>query len=129
MTQAESLTNPYVAGSPLTQSAMFFGRQDVFDFVRKSLVGRHQDNIIVLYGQRRTGKTSVLYQMRHNLESRYVPLLIDLQGLSLSSISSFFGELAIGIQRQLRRDWGISLPRPEIASYENAPRSSSRRCF
>ena len=121
MTQAGSLTNPYVAGSPLTQSEMFFGREDVFDFIRKSLVGRHQDNTIVLYGQRRTGKTSVLYQMRNNLESRYVPILIDLQGLSLHSMSNFFGEVAVTIQRQLRRDWGIELPRPEIAAFEETP--------
>ena len=121
MTQAESLANPYIAGSPLTRSEMFFGREDVFEFVRKSLVGLHQDNIIVLYGQRRTGKTSVLYQMRHHLEERYVPILIDLQGLSLNSMSNFFWEIATHIQRQLRRDWDIHLPRPEMAAYSENP--------
>ena len=129
MTQAGFLTNPYVAGSPLTQSEMFFGREDVFDFIRKSLVGRHQDNTIVLYGQRRTGRTSVLYQMRNNLESRYVPILIDLQGLSLSSMSNFFGELAITIQRQLRRDWGIELPRPEVDAFKETPLEQFQEAF
>ena len=50
-------TNPYIAGNPITGSEMFFGRQDVFRFIRETLVGRYQDNAIVLYGGRRTGKT------------------------------------------------------------------------
>ena len=121
MTQTVPLANPYVVGSPVTQSAMFFGRQDVFDFVRQTLVGRHQDNVIVLYGQRRTGKTSVLYQMRHHMDPGYMPILIDLQGLSLDSLSSFFRELAITIQRQLRRDWDVHVPRPEREAFAENP--------
>ena len=121
MTQATPLANPYVVGSPITQSAMFFGREDVFDFVRRTLVGRYEDNVIVLYGQRRTGKTSVLYQMRHHLDPWYMPILIDLQGLSLDSMSSFFQELATTIQRQLRREWDIRIPRPERDAFEENP--------
>ncbi len=121
MTEAAPPANPYVVGSPVTQSAMFFGREDVFEFVRRTLVGQHQDNVIVLYGQRRTGKTSVLYQMRHHLDSLYIPILIDLQGLSLDSRSSFFRELATTIQRQLRRDWEIDIPRPERSAFDESP--------
>jgi len=43
-----SPTNPYIAGNPITGTEMFFGRQDVFRFVRETLVGRYQDNAIVL---------------------------------------------------------------------------------
>lgn len=52
--------NPYIAGSPVTGTEMFFGRQDVFSFVKRNLIGQHRDTPVVLYGQRRTGKTSVL---------------------------------------------------------------------
>ena len=52
--------NPYIAGSIVTGEEMFFGRQDVFSFVRRHLTGLHRDSPVVLYGQRRTGKTSVL---------------------------------------------------------------------
>ena len=121
MVEAAPIANPYVVGSPVTQSAMFFGRQDVFDFVRQSLVGRYQDNVIVLYGQRRTRKTSVLYQMRSHLDRWYMPILVDLQGLSLDSMSSFFRELATTIQRQLRRDWDVQIPRPEREAFAESP--------
>src|SRR5437764_14035015 len=62
------IVNPFIACNPVTGSEMFFGREDVFQFIRQTLIGQHRDNVIVLYGQRRTGKTSVLYQTRsHNV--------------------------------------------------------------
>ena len=59
--------NPYIAGNaiarnPVTSAEMFFGREDVFAFVRQALIGKHRDNVIILYGQRRTGKTSAPQQ-------------------------------------------------------------------
>jgi AAA+ ATPase superfamily predicted ATPase len=78
MVQAESIANPFVAGRPLTRADMFFGREDVFEFIRNALVGQHQDNIIVLYGKRRTCKTSVLCQMHRHINSRYILVLIGL---------------------------------------------------
>ena len=75
--------NPYIAGNPVTGQQMFFGREDVFSFVSGALTGQHRDNAIVLYGQRRTGKTSVLYQMGARLGPRYLCILVDLNQLTL----------------------------------------------
>ena len=47
--------NPYVAGNPVGDSPAFVGRADV--------LRRAQDNAIVLYGQRRIGKTSILQHL------------------------------------------------------------------
>ena len=92
----KGIVNPYIAGNPVTGEAMFFGRQDVFEFVRTNLVGRHQDNILVLHGQRRTGKTSVLYQMHRYIDPIYLPVLVDIQGMTLEGMSGFLWELALG---------------------------------
>lgn len=105
--------NPYIAGSPVTGSEMFFGREDVFTFVRQVLIGKHRDNIIVLYGQRRTGKTSALYQLPAHLGQHYLCVFIDLQSLQLDSIDGFLWELANHIQRILQREYQIQLPRLE----------------
>ena len=48
MAQTEALSNPYVAGSPVSRPEMFFGREDVFEFVRGAFVGQQQDNVLVL---------------------------------------------------------------------------------
>ena len=80
--------NPYIAGSPVTGTEMFFGREDVFSFVRQNLIGKHRDNPVVLYGQRRTGKTSVLYQLQRKLDPSYLCVFIDLHGLNLDGIDN-----------------------------------------
>src|SRR5258708_2842246 len=102
--------NPYIAGSPVTGSEMFFGREDVFTFISQTLIGQHRDNIIVLYGQRRTGKTSTLYQLPSHLGSHYLCVFVDLQALQLDGIGGFLWEVANHIQRILLREHRIELP-------------------
>ena len=60
--------NPYIAGKALGDERGFFGREDVFRMVRDALSSQDQ-NAIVLFGQRRIGKTSILLQMRRRLPS------------------------------------------------------------
>ena len=114
--------NPYIAGNPVTGTEMFFDRDDVFDFIRRTLVGKHRDNVIVLYGQRRTGKTSVLYQMRSRLDTRYLCIFMDLHGFALQGLDGFLWELANHIIRVLRRDYQIALPRPSREEFVADPR-------
>jgi hypothetical protein len=124
-----SSTNPYIAGNPITGTEMFFGRQDIFRFVQETLVGRYQDNAIVLYGGRRTGKTSVLYQIGRRLDPRYVPVFVDLQGISLEGL----GEMLWGISRQaartLRRQRGIELSVPARGEFASDPEGCFREGF
>lgn len=77
------MTNPYIFGAPVKSREMFFGRDDVFAFLREHLTGTYQDNVIMLYGQRRTGKTSILYQLLNNddVSETYIPIFISLEGL------------------------------------------------
>ena len=121
MAQTEALSNPYVAGSPVSRPEMFFGREDVFEFVRGALVGQHQDNVLVLYGKRRTGKTSVLYQMHRHLDPRYLPILIDLQALTMDSPAGLFWEMASTVRRSLRREYQLEVPRPRREDFEEDP--------
>jgi hypothetical protein len=102
--------NPYIAGNPVTGEEMFFGRESVFAFVRQALTGQHRDNVIVLYGQRRTGKTSALYQMHRHLDARYLCIFIDLHGLAINGIDGFIWDLASTIVRALRKEHQIDLP-------------------
>jgi len=80
--------NPYIAGSVVSGAEMFFGRDDVFAFIRRNLIGQHSNHPIVLYGQRRTGKTSALYQLRRHLGPEYWCVFIDLHALTLGGVHS-----------------------------------------
>ncbi len=117
------IANPYIAGNPVTGEAMFFGRRDVFAWVRNNLIGRHQDHVLVIHGERRTGKTSLLYQMRRHLPPTYLPILIDLQALSMDGLGQFIWDLAYTIQRTLSREYGIDLPHLDRQTFLEHPRT------
>jgi hypothetical protein len=116
--------NPYIAGSPVTGTEMFFGREDVFSFVRRNLIGRHRDTPIVLYGQRRTGKTSVLCQLHRHLDPSYLCIFIDLHGLSLDGMSNLLLGIANSISRGLQRDHQFSVRIPDRALFLADPRAA-----
>jgi SOS-response transcriptional repressor LexA len=117
--------NPYIAGSPLKTEEMFFGREDVFEHIRQHLVGEYQDNIIVLHGQKRTGKTSVLYQIlnRRLLGEKYVPVYIDLQGMTQQGLGGFLHDMAGEIALTL----GLAMP--SRGDFEGNPGGYFRREF
>ena len=54
--------NPYIAGNPVGRGEAFVGRVDVLREVLVALENRHE-NALVLYGQRRIGKTSLLQEL------------------------------------------------------------------
>ncbi len=122
-------TNPYIAGNPITGTEMFFGRQDVFRFVRETLVGRYRDNAVVLFGGRRTGKTSVLYQMARHLSPRYAPVFVDLQGISLEGLGEMLWGIARQAARELRRRKGIKLTVPPRDEFAGDPEGCFREGF
>jgi tetratricopeptide (TPR) repeat protein len=71
--------NPYRAGKPLTSDEGFFGRDDIIEKVRMILDSR-QNNLVVLYGQRRIGKTSILHKLERSLPNPpYFAINFDLQ--------------------------------------------------
>ena len=57
-------TSPYIVGSPIDREEMFFGREDVINKIRRQLSTRHRANVVLLEGNRRTGKTSILGRLQ-----------------------------------------------------------------
>ena len=86
--------NPYIAGSALDGPQGFFGRKDILRLVESELRTPHQ-NAVVLFGQRRIGKTSVLLQLRRRLaESNFVPVYLDLMDRARRPLGAVLAELA-----------------------------------
>ena len=117
----DQLLNPYIAGAPVTEARMFFGREDVFAWIERSLSGQYADHILVLHGQRRVGKTSVLKQLPARLPDRYIPVFFDLQGRTRTSPDRFLWWLAREIVRVLKQDWGISAEVPDREAFTHDP--------
>jgi hypothetical protein len=76
----QMVQNPYIVGVPLTRrQAIFVGRADISIRIEELIRDRDYPPLL-LYGQRRMGKTSLLYQLRWLLPNHILPLVIDLQG-------------------------------------------------
>jgi len=113
--------NPYIAGAPVTDPTMFFGREDVFAWIEQNVSGRYADNALVIHGQRRVGKTSVLKQLARHLPDRYVPVFFDLQGRTHTTIDQFLWRLAREIARTLRSRRAIEVPKPQQEDFGRDP--------
>ncbi len=103
--------NPYVAGNPVGDSPAFVGRADVLREAGRVL-RRSQDNAIVLYGQRRIGKTSILQHLAAQLpgEGPYRPVYFDLQDKADWPLGRVLGDLALTIAHALGQ------PDPDLGS-------------
>jgi len=104
--------NPYIAGAPVVEPSMFFGRQDVFDWIEQNLSGRYVNHILVIHGQRRVGKTSVLKQIPNHLTLQFIQVFFDLQGRTHTSLDRFQWWLAREICRAINQARGQSIPIP-----------------
>ena len=105
-------SNPYIAGAPVTEASMFFGREDVFSWIERSLPGLYVDHVLVIHGQRRVGKTSVLKQLHLHIPEHYIPVFFDLQGRTHTSLDRFLWWLAREITRVLKQEHNFDLVNP-----------------
>ena len=70
--------SPYIVGNPVDRPEMFFGRSGIMDRIRRQL--GEQANVILLEGNRRTGKTSILRQLGKAEElSDWIPVYCSFQ--------------------------------------------------
>ncbi len=86
--------NPYVAGAPLRGQRGFFGRQDTLEWVAREL-RNPATNALVLFGQRRIGKTSLLLRLQHTLPAdEFFPIYFDLQDQAIRPLGQVLADLA-----------------------------------
>jgi AAA+ ATPase superfamily predicted ATPase/tetratricopeptide (TPR) repeat protein len=103
--------NPYIAGAPIVEDRSFFGREQLVNYVLQ----RIHNNSILLYGERRIGKTSLQHRIKQRLEEvvdpeyRFFPVFVDLQG---TPEKAFFHTLADDIFQELAPLLGGLQPTP-----------------
>jgi hypothetical protein len=108
----QEIDNPYVIGVPLTkQQEIFVGRTDVSARIEGLLLDRRRPPLL-LYGQRRMGKTSLLNNLGRLLPSTIVPLFVDLQGpaTQASDHAGFLYNIARGIVNSAQQQRALVLP-------------------
>lgn len=122
------IPNPFIVGHPVRSTEMFFGREDVFRYIEDNLSGPVQDRTLVLHGQRRTGKTSILYQLTQGrLGQGFITALIDMQELALlNSTGDFLNEMAYQLARAVRKA-GVTVKEPPLETFMASPTRAFNR--
>jgi (p)ppGpp synthase/HD superfamily hydrolase len=92
--------NPY--GPTVASGERFYGRKTECQRVCDLLYNAAQNTTILLWGQRRIGKTSLMLHLREQLPEDLLPVYIDVQGLTDSSTAQFLhrfmGQVAVALK-------------------------------
>jgi tetratricopeptide (TPR) repeat protein len=92
--------NPYIAGAPVLEDDMFFGRHKLLARIMNVL----HHNSLMITGERRIGKTTLLHHLRKALERdtgtdyQFFPVSTDLQGVPEAG---FFDAVMTDVAEQL----------------------------
>jgi hypothetical protein len=108
----QEIDSPYIIGVPLTErQAIFVGRTDISSRIEQLLLDR-QSPPLLLYGQRRMGKTSLLNNLGRLLPNSIIPLFVDLQGPAsrASNHAGFLYNLAKGMADSAQKQRNLVLP-------------------
>ncbi len=80
------IANPYTTGTPIREKEMFYGRTEDLTFLQTSLRSQSANRVVLLWGQRRMGKTSLIYRLASELAAGpFAPVFIDLQKLAFKA--------------------------------------------
>ncbi|MEM7803061.1 MAG: AAA family ATPase, partial [Chloroflexota bacterium] len=126
----QKIDNPYAPGTPLRRgSPLFYGRRPLLDFVIINALQVYQQNVVVLVGQRRTGKTSILLHLSEIAPDHLLPVYVDCQSLGVTpGMVGFLHDLAwfIADACYLRE---IDIEVPDISAWEKDPAHAFQREF
>jgi hypothetical protein len=102
--------NPFTAGAPVLKDDLFFGRDQLI----KNIIQTVHTNSIMLFGERRIGKTSIQHHLKKRLsrledpEFVFYAVFIDVQGVPQEAFFSTLGE-------EIRREMASVLPAEDFA--------------
>ncbi len=85
------LPNPYVVGAPVKADAeIFMGRRDIIAHIQREALREGGAGAILFVGNRRTGKTSTLLNLKRYLISGLKPVFVDGQDPTITGSTSYF---------------------------------------
>jgi len=116
------IPNPFIAGNPLQHRDhdLFKGRKDIIVAIEKNIINSGQRPALLLYGRRRTGKSSTLLNLPRLLSSQFTPVYIDCQDAKWRDGNvTFCYNLAAAIFGELhQRNLHEGLARPGLEQFE-----------
>ena len=111
--------NPYIVGSPIRKKEQFFGRERLIKTLEDELI-KNETQIILLRGQRRIGKSSMLQLLPDLIQKNgFAFVYFDLQNKASSSLYRILDELCQIIRETLDLSSPFELPNWEKEDHIN----------
>jgi len=114
----------YLAGPHLRPGEaddLFKGRGDLFGEIENALLAPRPP-VLLLWGQRRTGKTSLMAYLPMRLPAEIVPLRVNVQNVAAaSSLAGVAFTMAQEMVESARRGRSVILPAPRLADFQVDP--------
>ncbi len=117
--QFETISNPYAAiadSGPVKDRKMFFGREKDIEEISNSILSASTHKFIDIYGQKRSGKSSLLYHLTQKLKesNRFICIDFTLGSTAKYDSASFFWLILEGIERYIETSEPDSTRRPSF---------------
>ena len=118
VSEFKRIPNPYVVGIPLQSDKVFYGRRNVLNFALENLRADEQNNVLVFYGQRRIGKSSLLYRIKDSqLKDSCLFVYIDCQGFADADTGRVLYRICESIYFAAQ-DQGRALEKPNLEKFK-----------
>ncbi len=124
--------NPYVSGEPIRSEDMFYGRRQLLQRIVDTL----HNNSIMIHGERRIGKTTLLYQLSTTLQQIddpdywFLPIYIDLEGTTQEEFFHFLiEEIAVGVSSIAQGDADLIAAVDSLGYHEHIVAEYTDRFF
>ena len=122
----KKIINPYAAwadSQAVKDSSMFFGRDDLIDTVVNTISQTTQSKGFVIYGQRRSGKSSILYHICRRLKEDPNNLVVNIHSIggALSEDSQRFGlleKILWNILKELKISYDNTIKKHHLAPFD-----------
>ena len=110
----KTIKNPYAQyaeGNIVGNEKMFYGREELIQNIAQAIQeSRAQSKCVLVFGQKRSGKSSVLYHLKKSLEKDRELLILDLGNMSTlldqhaqtSLLHQFLNGILRGLERAIR---------------------------
>ena len=108
-----SPSNPYIIGKPVT-GAQFYGRESVVQSVEHILRPPSRTSVII-FGQRKIGKTSFLLHLSEALGPPFFPVYVDLAGRASQPLAQVLYQMATAAAEK------AGLESPPLAAFLHNP--------
>ncbi|TEU10139.1 MAG: ATP-binding protein [Anaerolineales bacterium] len=123
-TREDEIPPVYLAGPhlrPEEADRLFKGRDDIFTEIEVLLLAP-QPPILLLHGQRRTGKTSLIAYLPQRLPADLVPVRVNVHRAAAAATNTGLAyQIAQDIVDSARRGRNLILPSPALADFQADP--------